>query len=499
MTHYGIDVKDLDAHKLKSFVEQQRNNIYNNPVSLNPISMDAVFTNNEISFRHINCYGFDYDYTLAIYSDELHNLIYQMAIDNLITKYGYPKALLDYKYDAGFPIRGLHFDTEKGYLMKLDSFSHVQLGSVYRGLQKVVDRDVVKECGGTLISVDQINLGRKKSGSTIYQQMDSFSLPFLSLLSNVIEHFVSTNIPFDPGYIYHDVNKATQDIHTSGMMHQAIVDDLDRFLPKKAGLESYLNGLVDNNKLFIITNSSFKFVNRGLIHLLGPYWRDLFDVVVVNARKPKFFTDTDSAFRPFRAINAETGHHMWGQVQHFDKHAVYAEGNVKLFHQYTGYEGPSVIYFGDHVYSDLMDPVLRYGWRTGAIIPELEREIKICNSDIYIRDVNWLLFVEEMINTIQLSDERKNNNRALQNKLKEERKMIRDRLKSLFNPYFGSMFRTYHNATSFSRRMTRFADIYTSSLENLLHYSNDYHFFPRRNHLPHEHSYYPVLWNNDEN
>ena len=48
------------------------------------------------------------------------------------------------------------------------------------------------------------------------------------------------------------------------------------------------------------------------------------------------------------------------------------------------------------------------------------------------------------------------------------------------------MFRTYHNSTSFSRRMTRYADIYTSSLENLLNYSVDFHFFPRRNFLPHE-------------
>ena len=30
-----------------------------------------------------------------------------------------------------------------------------------------------------------------------------------------------------------------------------------------------------------------------MTHLLGPDWRDLFEVIIVNARKPKFFTDTE--------------------------------------------------------------------------------------------------------------------------------------------------------------------------------------------------------------
>lgn len=64
---------------------------------------------------------------------------------------------------------------------------------------------------------------------------------------------------------------------------------------------------------------------------------------------------------------------------------------------------------------------------------------------------------------------------------------FRQKLKSIFNPYFGSVFRTYNNPTYFSRRLTRYADIYTAKLPNLLHYPLTYTFYPRRNHLPHEH------------
>ena len=67
--------------------------------------------------------------------------------------------------------------------------------------------------------------------------------------------------------------------------------------------------------------------------------------------------------------------------------------------------------------------------------------------------------------------------------------MLRHELKLMFNPQFGSLFRTYENPTYFMRRLGRFADLYTSSLTNLLHYSPNHVFYPRRAALPHE----PVL------
>lgn len=34
------------------------------------------------------------------------------------------------------------------------------------------------------------------------------------------------------------------------------------------------------------------------------------------------------------------------------------QGNIKLFTRFTEWEGPHVLYFGDHVYSDLMVDVI---------------------------------------------------------------------------------------------------------------------------------------------
>lgn len=41
-------------------------------------------------------------------------------------------------------MRGLHYDIEKGLLMKIDSFLQIQLGTVYRGLTPVSNEEVIK-------------------------------------------------------------------------------------------------------------------------------------------------------------------------------------------------------------------------------------------------------------------------------------------------------------------------------------------------------------------
>jgi len=63
---------------------------------------------------------------------------------------------------------------------------------------------------------------------------------------------------------------------------------------------------------------------------------------------------------------------------------------------------------------------------------------------------------------------------------------FRSTLKNHFNPRFGSVFRTNKNPTYFSRRLFRFADMYTSRVTNLSRYSLSHTFFPRRGVLPHE-------------
>lgn len=102
--------------------------------------------------------------------------------------------------------------------------------------------------------------------------------------------------------------------------------------------------------------------------LVGEDWRNLFDVVIVQARKPRFFTDLS---RPIRVYDEKTNGHTWDRVSKLEKNVIYCEGNVKILQDLTNWRGHHVLYFGDHPYSDLADVTLEHGWRTAAIIREL--------------------------------------------------------------------------------------------------------------------------------
>lgn len=59
-------------------------------------------------------------------------------------------------------------------------------------------------------------------------------------------------------------------------------------------------------------------------------------------------------------------------------------------------------------------------------------------------------------------------------------------LKIPFNQCFGSVFRTHTNPTLFAYLLQRYADIYTSSIENFSLYPHNFTFSARRVFLPHE-------------
>ena len=46
----------------------------------------AAFTNSELSLKHVDVYGFDFDYTLLQYTPEVHKLIYTVARKRLVEK-----------------------------------------------------------------------------------------------------------------------------------------------------------------------------------------------------------------------------------------------------------------------------------------------------------------------------------------------------------------------------------------------------------------------------
>ncbi|XP_042307672.1 5'-nucleotidase domain-containing protein 2-like isoform X2 [Sceloporus undulatus] len=422
------------------------------PGVCNLLNPSTIYANNEISLNTIGVYGFDYDYTLALYSPALHSQIYNTAREILVEQYKYPKGILKYEYWPNFAIRGLHYDIAKGLLMKIDAFHYIQLGTVYRGLKPVPDDEVLEMYDGTHhIPLHQAS-GFYGKGPAIKQFMDIFSLPEMTLLAVANDFFISNDIDYDPIHLYKDVTDAIRDVHIKGFMYKWIMQDLEKYILRGDETYAVLHRLAKSGKkLFLITNSPFSFVNKGMRYMVGKDWRDFFDVVIVQADKPHFFND---CVKPFRRLDSN-GDLQWDKINKLEKGQVYKQ--------------------------DLM---LRHGWRTGAIVPELEMETKMVNTEQYSQGLTWLQALTGLLERMQMFQDPESQ-QVLQDWMKE-RQELRALTKNLFNPQFGSIFRTCHNPTYFSRRLCRFSDVYMASLSCLLNYDLNYTFYPRRTPLQHE-------------
>lgn len=56
------------------------------------------------------------------------------------------------------------------------------------------------------------------------------------------------------------------------------------FLETQDKLSTYFSTLKKANKtIFLITNSPFELVNAGMSFMMGKEWRDIFDVIIVQA------------------------------------------------------------------------------------------------------------------------------------------------------------------------------------------------------------------------
>eukprot|EP00123_Amoebidium_parasiticum_P004770 comp16053_c1_seq1/m.13546 comp16053_c1_seq1/g.13546 ORF comp16053_c1_seq1/g.13546 comp16053_c1_seq1/m.13546 type:complete len:550 (-) comp16053_c1_seq1:17-1666(-) len=480
--HYRIETQHAQFYALVEECNRVREQVKGGKLNCNLPQMNPrdVFVAKELDLRRLTAVGFDYDYTLAKYKPDLQKLIYDMAAISLVSDKHYPAELLaEWPYDPNFAIRGLFYDARHGLLLKVDSYRNIQPGTVYKGRTPVPIEQVKEIYGG-------MQLWKPYLKQHMYLLSDIFSLPEVCLLANVVQLFMDREIPFDSRYLYRDVKDTISELHRSGQLHRAIVQHIDQYLVgQDQGIEELLLTLRHTGKsTFLLSNSPYWFIDRGMSHIIGKDWRELFNIVIASAQKPAFY-GSDS---PFRMLDTERNLPKWRSVDSFRRRQVYVEGNLREFKRITGWRSDKVLYFGDHVHTDLVDASAVHGWRTGAVIPELAREIELQSQPGYMQALIWHQYLQTYIHRAQMlagEDATQEEESILEN-WKYERTNIQHEMKIDFNAQFGSFMRTLQNPSHLANAMLTYADIYTSSLDNLNAYSPRHHFVPQRIFLPHE-------------
>jgi len=102
---------------------------------------------------------------------------------------------------------------------------------------------------------------------------------------------------------------------------------------------------------------------------LGMTWRDLFDVSIVSARKPAFFSQS----MPLYEIVTEDG--MMREKFRMKEGRIYSGGSAAMVEKLFKCESDDVMYIGDHIFTDVNLAKANMRWRTALIVREIEEEV----------------------------------------------------------------------------------------------------------------------------
>ena len=467
-----------------------------------PEPYTQIFCNRDLRLDRIDVIGFDYDFTLASYKFELQELIYELAKRYLLDELSYPTALSAKQFDRAFAIRGLAFDRRTGVLAKLSYAHQVAPGACFHGRRRLSHEEACELYGAGL----HVSPGYVKRFMTPVN--DLFALSEACLLADVVQLAIDANIPFDPASLGQDVSRAIGFVHKSGNLHETIAEEPERFIHPVPGLRELLQRCRASGKqLFLLTNSPLSFVDKGLRFLYGDDWRETFDAVVISADKPSFYHRE----APFRSFDASGRFVKWSQASadELAKGRVLLGGSIGELTRLTGWRGSRVLYVGDHLHTDLLEPRRKQGWTTGAIIRELEHELLVQRSPAFLElDTRARALDTELRQVAEAyaAPSERHLRRAapplqpetlalsgaeglelLLDALEEELRQTRRRRAQLFNVHFGSVFRTQNDSTAFAFAVKQYVDVYTARIDNLLQATGGHRFYPtRRGLLPHE-------------
>jgi len=489
----------------KAIRSMQKCELYNDKVSANieqpeeeiPLLMEteSVYANSYVDLSKVSTIGFDYDYTLVTYTQELLGLIYDMALRRLVEEKEYPREMLEsgLRFDPFFSIRGLAVDRENGWICHL-SYTH-KVASAWEGRHRVSRPNLMAEYSGKRA------LSPSERKRRLKPLNDLFSMAECCLMADTVQFFLDRDIPFCPRSAVNDVLGSITNTHISGDFHKLVAQEPEKYFEEKPHLKQVLDGMKDAGKrLIFVSNSPFWYCDAGMNYVVGPDWRDQWDVVITSAGKPAFYTEDN---RPFREVDIGTGKLKFRQVLKLEKGRVYTAGCLKELTQcinwshplssssdqddipyddiYSPLTSPNVMYVGDSLFADLVDAKREFGWTTAAVTPEVGWEIELQRKTEF-RVAGRA--IEMLLNSLRLYQRqlgtglRSKEDLEVMDKMERLVSSWRDEQTRLLGNSFGSVFRARYQPSLFAHSLRRYCDLYMSNVGSLRHYSPQHRFYP---------------------
>lgn len=450
-----------------------------------------IFANRDVALDRVRVVGFDMDHTLAEWHRRRSEaLAYELAVERLIER-GYPEELRRVPYDPEFGSRGLALDGVHGNILKMNAFLEVR--RAYHGTR-------------LLLPDETAALYPRKPERAHFQQlvwMDTlFSLPEVFLYAVLVDLIDAVRPAPDYARARDDVRECIDTAHRDGSMKGAMLADLGAYLNDDPHLPAALGRLRDAGKrLFLLTNSPYPFTDAVMGRLLNdrdprlPHWRDWFNIVVVSADKPGFFTAAralvplDDQGKPGAPAPAPGG----GRC--------FEGGNLRDFEALLDAKGDDVLYVGDHIYGDILRPKRESGWRTCMVIPELEDELAAL-----LRGRSRLRRLHRIESTLALeepalgalygrcgtgSDDAAcaadiGARLAGIGRLFDEAQRLEEEAELAARPYWGAIMKAGNELSRFGAQVRDFACLYTSRASNFALYPAGRRFVGPPEVLPHE-------------
>lgn len=444
-----------------------------------------IFVNRILNLKNIKLIGFDMDHTLVRYTNEsFEELAFTEVLNKLVTIKNYPSEILDFKFNYSKVIRGLVFDKVRGNLLKLSRYGEVKMA--IHGITSLSFDSIKKIYKGFHIDVSQ---PQYYSLDTIFSVSKGLLFSMLVDLKDRIakESFSEGHTYFD---IFNDIEEMLDLSHMDGSLKDEVKNNIEKYIIRDKNIIDIIKVFKENKKsLAIITNSDYEYtkllLDYTINHFLPPdlNWSNFFDYVITLSDKPNFFTEKAR----FLKVDPKSGL-MKNWNKPLEK-GIYQGGCAREFQKQLNLKGDEILYFGDHIYGDIVTLKKSCDWKTGLVVEELAEEINSLKMVDKIQQGIDDLMVEKEYLEVQLSkctgEENKNIfHEILKLDEKISKKIIR--YQKFFNPMWGPIMRAGQEESRLANQIERYSYIYMSKISDLKNYSPKHYFRPRRRPLPHE-------------